>query len=98
MTPKKEKLKIARQGDVTLQTASERKTDDAPDEELFGRRKPPEKGRFRLQVDRQTKGSYLTREAAEEAGLAIKRGFPILHVSVFDAEEEQSTVIVLPDA
>jgi hypothetical protein len=94
---------MARQGDVTLQTASERKTNDAPDREgaievLFGRRKPPEKGRFRLQVDRQTKGSYLTREAAEEAGLAIKRGFPILHVSVFDAEEEQSTVIVLPDA
>ena len=91
------------QGDVTLQTASERKTDDAagPEgaiEELFGRRKPPEKGRFRLQVDRQTKGSYLTREAAEEAGLAIKRGFPILHVSVFDAEEKQSTVIALPDA
>ena len=89
---------MARQGDVTLQMASERKTDDAPEEEPFGRRKPPEKGRFRLQVDRQTKGSYLTREAAEEAGLAIKRGFPILHVSVFDAEEEQSTVIVLPDA
>jgi hypothetical protein len=44
MTAKKEKLKMARQGDVTLQTASGRKTDDAPDEELFGRRKPPEKG------------------------------------------------------
>jgi hypothetical protein len=42
MTAKKEKLKMARQGDVTLQTASERKTDDAPDEELFGRRKPPQ--------------------------------------------------------
>ena len=36
------KLKMAPQGDVTLQTASERKTDDAPDEELFGRRKPPQ--------------------------------------------------------
>jgi hypothetical protein len=35
-----------------------------PPEKLFGRRKPPEKGRFRLHVDRQTKGSYLTREAA----------------------------------
>jgi hypothetical protein len=89
---------MARQGDVTLQTASGRKTDDAPDEELFGRRKLPEKGRFRLQVDRQTKDSYLTREAAEEAGLAIKRGSPILHVTVFDAEDAQSQTIALPEA
>lgn len=42
-------------------------------EEQLGRRKPPEKGRFRLQVDRQTKVSCATREAAEEASLAIKR-------------------------
>jgi hypothetical protein len=65
-------------------------------EGALGRRKPPEDGRFRLQVDRQTKASYLTREAAEEAGFAIKRGFPILHVTVFDAEEGQSQTIVLP--
>ena len=61
-------------------------------------RKPPEKGRFRLQVDRQTKRSYATREAAEEASLAIKRAYPILHVAVFDAEEGQSTAITLPEA
>jgi hypothetical protein len=65
-------------------------------EGAFGRRKPPEDGRFRLQVDRQTKASYITREAAEEAGLAIKRGFPILRVTVFDAEEGQSQTIELP--
>jgi hypothetical protein len=74
---------------------------DAPDvqasgDELFGRRKPPEKGRFRLQVDRQTKGSYLTREAAEQAGIAIKSSFPIVHVAVFDADEGQSFVIEVP--
>lgn len=67
-------------------------------EEQFGRRKPPEKGRFRLQVDRQTKGSYTTRGAAEEASLAIKRGYPILHAAVFDAEEGQSAAITLPEA
>jgi len=55
-------------------------------------------GRFRLQVDRQTKGSYESREAAEKAALAVKRGFPILHVAVFDADEGQSTTIALPDA
>jgi len=87
--------------DVTFRTASRRKREDASDadesmSELFGRRKPPEQGRFRLQVDRQTKGSYPTREEAEEAGLAIKRAFPIVHVSVFDAEEGQSTAIEVP--
>jgi hypothetical protein len=67
-------------------------------EKLLGRRKPPETGRFRLQVDRQTKASYVTREAAEQAGLAIKRGFPIVRVTVFDADEGQSETIVLPAA
>ena len=47
-------------------------------------------------VDRQTKGSYPTQEAAAEAGLAIKRAFPILHVAVYDAEEGQSEAIVVP--
>lgn len=91
---------MARRNDVTLQMAPQPKAEDAPQaettEELFGRRKPPEKGRFRLQVDRQTKGSYPTREAAEEAGRAIKDRFPILHVAVFDAEEGQSTAITGP--
>jgi hypothetical protein len=67
-------------------------------EGAFGQRKPPENGRFRLQVDRQTKASYLTREAAEEAALRVKRGFPILHVTVFDAEDAQSQTIALPEA
>jgi hypothetical protein len=94
---------MAPQKVVTLQRSPKRKSDEVPDapesiEEQFGRRKPPEKGRFRLQVDRQTKGSYTTREAAEEASLAIKRAFPILHVAVFDAEEGQSTAITLPES
>src|SRR5262245_30775633 len=96
---------MARQRDETLRAVSKRKSaadsDTGPEaaepmEELFGRRKPPETGRFRLQVDRQTKGSYPTREAAAEAGLAIKRAFPILHVAVFDAEAGQSEAIALP--
>jgi hypothetical protein len=72
-------------GDSLLKKSTRLRADrDAAAEPLlegaFGQCKPPEHGRFRLQVDRQTKASYLTREAAEEAGLAIKRGFPILHV------------------
>ena len=55
---------------------------DEPAHEHLGRRKRPEQGRFHLQVDRQTKASYETKEAAEEAGLAIKKRHPILHVEV----------------
>ena len=36
-------------------------------------RKQADGGRFRLQVDRQTKASYATYEAAEKAGKAIKK-------------------------
>jgi hypothetical protein len=51
---------------------------------------------FRLQVDRQTKASYATYEAAEAAGLAIKQNHPILHVAVFDAQAGVNKVIEPP--
>ena len=94
---------MTQQRDAVLKKSARPKADrDAADEPLpegaFGQRKPPEHGRFRLQVDRQTKASYPTREAAEEAGLRVKRGFPILHVTVFDAEDAQSQTIALPEA
>ena len=66
-----------------------------PAHEHLGRRKRPEQGRFHLQVDRQTKASYEMKEAAEEAGLAIKKRHPILHVEVFDAMAGVSKVIEL---
>ena len=69
---------------------------EEPAPESFGQRKRPENGQFRLQVDRQTKGSYTTREAAESAGLAIKRIFPILQVVVYDAAEGVHKTIELP--
>jgi hypothetical protein len=55
-------------------------------DEGFGQQQQrPAMAQFRLQVDRQTKGSYETREDAEQAGLAIKRKFPIVQVAVYDA-------------
>jgi hypothetical protein len=66
-----------------------------PAHEHLGRRKRPEEGRFHLQVDRQTKASYETNEAAEEAALAIKARHPILHVEVFDALTGLSKIIEL---
>jgi hypothetical protein len=44
-------------------------------------------------VDRQTKASYATYDDAEEAGLAIKKGFPIVQVTVYDAAEAVSKII-----
>jgi hypothetical protein len=46
---------------------------DELEPEFFKHRRKTESDQFRLQVDRQTKASYTTREAPAEAGLAIKR-------------------------
>jgi len=67
-----------------------------PTQDLFAQRKRPELGRYLLQVDRQTKGSYQDSEAAEEAGLAIKTGHPILQVVVYDAVECLGKAVELP--
>ena len=67
-----------------------------PAPEFFEQRKRPENGQFRLQVDRQTKASYTTREAAEEAGLTIKKTYPILQVGVYDAAEGVHKTVELP--
>ena len=79
----------------------ERKTPDNADsepEEFFSQRKRPELGRYLLQVDRQTKSSYQTAELAEAAGLAIKKEYPILHVTVYDTVQSASTIVALPAA
>jgi hypothetical protein len=46
-------------------------------------------------VDRQTKGSYATYDAAETAGTGIKKHYPILQVAVYDGVE-MNKVIELP--
>jgi hypothetical protein len=71
----------------------------APEEsvpEPVTQRKQAESGRFRLQVDRQTKGSYTTYEAAEKVGLGIKKEHPILQVAVYDGVESVNKLIELP--
>jgi hypothetical protein len=64
----------------------------------FSQRKRPELGRYLLQVDRQTKGSYQTVETAESAGLAIKKEHPIVHVTIYDSVECTSTALASPPA
>ena len=71
----------------------------APEEsvsEPVTQRKRVDGGRFRLQVDRQTKASYATNEAAEEAGLGIKKEHPMLQVAVYDGVEGVNKIIELP--
>ena len=58
--------------------------------------KQADAGRFRLQVDRQTKASYATYEAAEKAGLGIKKEHPIVQVAVYDGVESVNKIIELP--
>ncbi|MFY9894979.1 MAG: hypothetical protein WAK63_12705 [Xanthobacteraceae bacterium] len=66
------------------------------EEEAPSQRKRPETGRYLLQVDRQTKGSYKTSEAAQAAALAIKKGHPIVQVSVYDSVEYTHTLVEAP--
>jgi len=71
--------------------------EDSP-QEVLGQRKRPEKGQFCLQVDRQTKASYATYEAAEQAALFIKKGHPVVRVSIYDAPECVNRVPEFPKA
>jgi hypothetical protein len=73
---------------VTAKDDSEKVDDD-----IFSQRKRPERGRYLLQVDRQTKGSYTTSEAAQSAALAIKTAYPIVQVSVYDSVDNTSTMV-----
>ena len=71
---------------------------EEPVQDVDTPRKAPADGRFRLQVDRQTKESYTTYEAAEAAGLAIKKDYPILQVVVYDRVEGVNKIIELRSA
>ena len=71
----------------------------APEEsvpEPVTQRKRVDGGRFRLQVDRQTKASYATYEAEEKAGLGIKKEHPMLQVAIYDGVESVNKIIELP--
>ena len=84
-------MATTRQGTKTITLAPEA-------EELVTQRKRPDGGRFRLQVDRQTKESYTTYEAAEAAGMAIKKAYPVLQVAVYDGVDNVSKILELPKA
>jgi len=70
-------------------------TDAAPaaEPEVISQRKRPDPGRYLLQVDRQTKTSYQTAEAAQAAGLVIKNGYPNVQVTIYDTIDHVGTSV-----
>jgi hypothetical protein len=83
----------SRQIKMPVKDDSDKDVDEAPSQ-----RKRPETGRYLLQVDRQTKGSYMTSEAAQAVALGIKTAHPIVQVSVYDAVDNTSTMVEVPAA
>ncbi len=53
----------------------------------------PDTERYLLQIDRQTKRSFKTREAARSMGLEIKGRFPALQISIYDNVTKSRTMI-----
>ena len=58
--------------------------------------KPPLPEPFHVAIDRQLKSGHETYDAAEKAALGIKRCYPKLLVTVFDAKEQRHTLIEQP--
>jgi hypothetical protein len=69
--------------------------EEAPGSRPSQQREP--EGRFRLRVDGQTKSTFATLEAAEDAARAIKKAHPVVHVGVDDGLEHMSKAIQLPE-
>jgi hypothetical protein len=59
---------------------------------------PPETGRYLLQIDRQSKRSFKTPEAAQTAAREIKSRFPALHISIYDTVTGSRTVVDSSDS
>ena len=78
---------------VKDESEKEKEVDD-----VFSQRKRPERGRYLLQVDRQTKGSYTTSEAAQAVALVIKTAHPIVQVSIYDSVDNSNTMVEIPAA
>ncbi|MGN6749533.1 MAG: hypothetical protein ACTHJS_13155 [Xanthobacteraceae bacterium] len=84
---------------ATRQIKKPAKDNSEPEiEEISSQRKRPERGRYLVLVDRQTKNSYTTSEAAQVAALAIKKAHPVVQVSVYDGVDNTHTLVELPAA
>jgi hypothetical protein len=94
--PYKENQIMALRSKMLSKELTKESDQEEPAQELFSQRRKPDVGQFRLQVDRQTKASFTTYEAAEAAGLIIKKGHPVVRVAVYDTVECVNRIIELP--
>jgi hypothetical protein len=53
----------------------------------------PAEERYRLRVDNQEKQSFPTKEAALAAGQVIKKAYPLVVVTVLDAETGATEIV-----
>jgi hypothetical protein len=67
-----------------------------PTEQERPQQQQPEAGRYYLEIDRQTKRSFKTSEAARSAAQEIKARFPALQVSVYDSTSKSRTMVEVP--
>ncbi len=84
---------------ITISKSADASAEGRSDSEKRPRNLPPvdvaEVG-FSLVVDGKTKSHYDSAQAASDAGLALKRAFPVVQVAVYDAVEKTRTLIELP--
>ena len=90
----------SRPGTITITKSAEARAEErASDNEKRPRNLPPvnvaEEG-FALVVDGKAKSHYDNAKAATDAGLALKRAYPVVQVVVYDAVEKSRTLIELP--
>jgi hypothetical protein len=62
-------------------------------EEARSEQSQPGTERYLLQIDRQTKRSFKTPEAARSAAMEIKARFATLQVSIYDDVSKSRTVV-----
>jgi hypothetical protein len=82
---------MAGRSETTL-TVKKREPAEETVSEPVGQKRPTLQ-RYRLQVDRQTKSSFDTLDAAEKAGKVIKKAYPVVQVAVYDAVGNESKTI-----
>ncbi len=69
---------------------AEETQDDRPQQ------RQPDAERYLLQIDRQTKRSFKTPEAARSMALEIKARFPALQVSIYDNVTKSRSAVEVP--
>ena len=84
------------QRQIKMPVKAKRVPEKESSEEEPSQRKQTEAGPYLLQVDRQTKSSFNTFEAARSAAMQIKTGFPMLQVSIYDSVSTSYTLVDLP--